>query len=185
MTPTFSASLFRCIIGLGNPGPSYQNTRHNIGFFILDFIAEKQNAAWSTERSVPLEWTIVHSADEARQKIILVKPLTYMNESGKVAFFVKKHVEKTEQIATVYDELESPFGNIKTSFATSHKGHNGVKSLIGHLGTNFWRIRVGISRPTSREAEEVSNYVLGKFSREEQSKLPEIGEHVASLLNLS
>jgi peptidyl-tRNA hydrolase, PTH1 family len=147
----------KAIIGLGNPGPRYYHTRHNIGFRILDALAEKHHLSWHTKG--PME---VAELSFNGKKILLVKPQTFMNDSGKVIPALLKQGIKPENILVVHDELEQPFGTIKTRVGGSAKGHNGLKSLIAACGDLFARIRFGISRPEVRE--EVANYVLEKFS---------------------
>lgn len=151
----------KAIIGLGNPGPRYQKTRHNIGFMVLDALAEYYQAIWHKKNELMLE-AVIKPADT---EILLIKPLTSMNLSGKVISYLQKQGIKAENILVVHDELELPFGTVKTKTGGSAKGHNGLKSIIEYTGPYFHRLRVGIGRPANRE--NVPDYVLSPFSRGE------------------
>lgn len=155
----------KAIVGLGNPGPTYTFTRHNIGFLILDALADYDQATWQKKQNMELCSIIMHD-----QKIVLIKPLTYMNNSGEVLGYLKKQGIEQENILVIHDELELPFGVLKFKFDGSAKGHNGLKSIIAHGGSNFLRLRFGIDRPVDRN--DVSDYVLGQF-REPQIVLDE------------
>ena len=160
----------KLIVGLGNPGPRYKDTRHNVGFMILDALAEKYNATpWKEsdktarcEISSPLPSGATHT-------ITLLKPLSGMNVSGVHIKPFLKHGIKTDQIAVCYDEMEKPFGKSMIRFAGSARGHNGVRSTIEQIGPNFWQLRFGIARPA--EKSQVADYVLSPFSAQEQQGL--------------
>jgi PTH1 family peptidyl-tRNA hydrolase len=147
----------KAIIGLGNPGSKYQYNRHNIGFRVLDMLADRYSGNWSTK-------------DEAQQaeirigenRIILIKPQTFMNSSGRVIPGLQKKGITAEHILVVHDELELPFGTVKLKQGGSAKGHNGLKSIIASCGPDFWRLRCGIARPADRD--NVPDYVLTNFS---------------------
>jgi PTH1 family peptidyl-tRNA hydrolase len=149
----------KIIIGLGNPGKQYERTRHNIGFLVLDALAEKHNASW--QKKVDREIAEIEMQGE---KIILVKPQTFMNNSGKVIPSLLKHGIKAENLLVVHDELEKPFGKIEFRTGGSHRGHNGLRSIIQFCGPDFMRLRFGIGRPENKEKDEVIHYVLGNFS---------------------
>ncbi|MBV8661418.1 MAG: aminoacyl-tRNA hydrolase [Candidatus Dependentiae bacterium] len=155
----------KAIIGLGNPGPTYSTTRHNIGFQVVDALADQNMGSWQSKQNMELCSINLHD-----HKILLVKPMTYMNDSGKVLGYLAKQGIHQENILVVHDELELPFGTIKLKFDGSAKGHNGLKSIMAHGGSNFLRLRFGIDRPTDRN--EVPDYVLAKF-RESQSLIHE------------
>ena len=144
------------IIGLGNPGSQYAKTRHNIGFRIVDALAQSHNAPWRKQEN--MEITTIPGNEK---EIILIKPLTFMNESGKVLPFLTKKGIKPENIIVVHDELELPFGSIKYKEGGSAKGHNGLKSIIATVGSEFKRLRFGIGRPD--DPKEVPDYVLHHF----------------------
>ena len=146
----------KAIIGLGNPGAKYAHNRHSIGFCVVDALAERFNGTWeSKSQMLAAEITINN------HKILLVKPQTFMNSSGKAIPFLQKQGIKAENMIVVHDELEKPFGSITLKHGGSHKGHNGLKSIISVCGLDFWRLRFGIGRPPTKE--EVPVYVLENF----------------------
>ena len=149
-------SDIKVIIGLGNPGPKYQYTRHNIGFRVLDALADTYHLFWQSKDNQ--EMAILTKGDK---RIILIKPQTFMNDSGKVIPALLKQGIKAENILVVHDELEQPFGAIKLRVGGSARGHNGLKSIIAACGDQFARLRFGIARPAIKE--DVPNYVLEKF----------------------
>ena len=155
----------KAIIGLGNPGPTYCKTRHNIGFLIVDQIAHQYEGHWQTKNNMEICSVVIND-----KKIVLVKPLTFMNNSGQVLSALTKSGIKQENILVVHDELELPFGVTKLKFDGSAKGHNGLKSIIAHGGANFLRLRFGIDRPANQQ--DVPDYVLAKF-REPQDQIDE------------
>lgn len=169
-------SLIKAIIGLGNPGKQFEKTRHNIGFRVLDILADEYNTSFKQIKNMELAEVVIND-----NKVLLIKPQTFMNNSGEIAPYLHKQGIKTEEILVVHDELELPFGTIKTKFEGSHKGHNGLRSIISHLGKNFWRLRFGISRPEDRNC--VSDYVLSEFSKAEQKELDHlINEAITAIL---
>ncbi|MCK5632934.1 aminoacyl-tRNA hydrolase, partial [bacterium] len=145
------------IIGLGNPGPKYSFNRHNIGFLIMDMLADKYIGAWQKKELMDL--VTIRIGDN---KVLLVKPQTFMNLSGKVIPFLQKQGIKAENILVVHDELEYPFGKIKIHAGGSARGHNGLRSIIEYCGKDFARLRFGIGRPERKEM--VGNYVLQNFT---------------------
>lgn len=147
----------KAIVGLGNPGPRFRNTRHNIGFAILDSLADQYHASWSNKDSMEITTVRIHD-----QKIILIKPQTFMNASGQVFPSLKKQGIQANEIIVIHDELDIPFGALKWRFGGSPRGHNGLKSIITYIGKEFLRFRFGIDRPEHKE--DVPDYVLQKFS---------------------
>jgi PTH1 family peptidyl-tRNA hydrolase len=165
----------KLIIGLGNPGQSFYYHRHSIGFRVLDALAEKYHAHWQERQN--MEMTQVPLGDS---NVYLVKPQTYMNNSGAVlSFFTKKGI-KAEDILVVHDELEIPFGKVTLKQGGSARGHNGLKSIISVIGDNFHRLRVGIGRPENRE--DVPDYVLSNFP-EGEPKVTEIIQKALDILS--
>ena len=157
------------IIGLGNPGSQFEKTRHNIGFRVLDQLVEQTNGSWSKQNN--LEQATV---ELNQQKILLIKPQTFMNNSGQVINYLTKRGIKLENILVVHDELELPFGVLKFKQGGSAKGHNGLKSIMSVLGDNFLRLRFGIDRPARSDSSmPVDKYVLNKFSVQEENSLAE------------
>lgn len=150
----------KAIVGLGNPGPQFHKTRHNAGFMIIDALAQSAGCTWHTK-------DLLHYADcQIKGKpVILVKPQTFMNDSGAAMAFLTKKGIKPEEILVIHDELEHPLGKLSTRHGGSARGHNGLKSIIQRIGENFHRLRVGIGRPL--EKHMVPTYVLEKFTPEE------------------
>ncbi|WP_070121569.1 aminoacyl-tRNA hydrolase [Bacillus marinisedimentorum] len=153
----------KLIIGLGNPGSKYEKTRHNVGFRVIDELSDRLN--------IPLDKQkfngIFGSGMIGSEKVFLLKPLTYMNLSGEsVRPLMDYYNIEVEEIAVIYDDLDLPAGKIRLRAKGSGGGHNGMKSIIQHLGTQeFNRIRIGIDRP--KNGMPIVNYVLGTFTEEE------------------
>jgi PTH1 family peptidyl-tRNA hydrolase len=166
------------IVGLGNPGKEYDGTRHNIGFACLDaFAATHEIPAW-TEKKDLKSLTTSHNLGGTR--VILVKPTTFMNLSGEavqaVAHFYKI---AASDMAVVHDELDIPFGQIRLRTGGSAAGHNGLKSVLQHFDEGFGRVRIGIGSETKMDAKD---FVLAKFSKEEQGQLKSLEKEVVSIL---
>lgn len=147
----------KVIIGLGNPGRQYQRNRHNIGFLVLDALVDSQGATWQTKG----EKEVAEIALGA-EKVVLVKPQTFMNSSGRVIPSLLKQGLKAENLLVVHDELEKAFGIVDVKNGGSHRGHNGLRSIIEFCGADFARLRCGIGRPEHKE--DVPGYVLSNFS---------------------
>lgn len=160
----------KCIVGLGNPGSKYEDTRHNIGFMAIDALSEQSGFA-VRKRKFNCLYEIGHIAGE---KVMLVKPQTFMNLSGEgVRPLIDFYKVDVANIAVIYDDLDLPVGKIRLRQKGGHGGHNGIRSLIDHLGTkNFKRIRLGIGRPEDRTP--VVNYVLQPFAKEETSAIDDV-----------
>lgn len=165
----------KLIIGLGNPGRKYQNTRHNIGWTILDIMAEKNK--WHKSSGHKLEYCKIELDD---QEVALIKPLTFMNNSGSaVSFAIKKHHLSLDDIIVIHDDLDIQLGEYKIQRDRSAAGHNGVKSIIEHLGSqNFTRIRVGIGKEDKGKQGPTERFVLKKFSLLEKMKLKSVKEQI-------
>lgn len=157
----------KVIIGLGNPGKKYEDTRHNVGFMTIDKISEKWNIPVGQQKFR----AIVGEGRINMQKVLLVKPQTYMNLSGEsVAEILKFYKLTHEDILVIFDDLDLPVGKLRLRAKGSAGGHNGIKSLIAHLGTQeFKRIKIGIDRP--EPGRSVSDYVLGGFSKADQGEI--------------
>jgi PTH1 family peptidyl-tRNA hydrolase len=160
------------LVGLGNPGPEYEGTRHNIGFAALDAFAKANGfPAWTAKKDLKCQLSLQMLADT---RVILVKPSTFMNLSGEaVRAVVDFYKLGNHQITAVYDEIDVTFGQIRLRIGGGSAGHNGVKSLIQHLGEDFGRIRVGIG-PKTPEQMETADFVLQKFSKDQQAHLKEL-----------
>lgn len=157
------------LVGLGNSGREYDGTRHNIGFACLDAFATANSfPAWTDKKDLKCQLSIKQLGDT---RIILVKPTTYMNLSGEavqaVASFYKLG---PSQITAVYDELDIDFGQIRLRVGGSAAGHNGVKSLIQHIGEDFGRVRIGIGPKTPPQIDS-ADFVLQRFNSEQQAHL--------------
>ncbi len=158
----------RLVVGLGNPGPEYDGTRHNIGFDLVDLLAASRELKWTRERKFRSK--IASSGSS----LILSKPLTFMNLSGNaVARLTKFYKLKPDQILVVYDDVDLPIGKMRFRASGSAGGHNGIKSIIEYLGTNeFPRLKLGIG--AAERAGGMVDHVLGKFSAEESRELEKV-----------
>ena len=152
------------IVGLGNPGREYERTRHNAGFRWVDAIAARKKAAWKKESKFS-GW--VTRVNEGGADFWMLKPATYMNESGRsVAAFLRFYRIEPASMLVVHDELDLPPGAVKLKSGGGAGGHNGLTDIIEHLGTkDFWRLRVGIGHPGHKDL--VADYVLHDARREE------------------
>lgn len=158
---TIQANSIAAIIGLGNPGSKYHFNRHNIGFRVLDAIAQAYAGQWKEKGDMEVADVVINGA-----KVVLIKPLTFMNNSGKVISYLTKQGITADTILVVHDELELPFGQLKFKVGGSHKGHNGLRSIIGACGDGFARLRFGIGRPENKE--QVPDYVLHNFKESKE-----------------
>ncbi len=159
------------IVGLGNPEAKYEQTRHNIGFEAVDTLAQRWQLSWQENRRFQGLFT---SGMVLGKKIFLLKPLTYMNRSGQsVRGVLDWYKLAPESVLVIYDDMDLPVGRLRIRLSGSAGGHNGMKSIISHLGTqNFPRLRIGIGK-SSAEKGSVS-HVLGKFSPQERLYLGEV-----------
>ena len=163
----------KMIVGLGNPGDEYKNTRHNIGFMVIDDYVRKNDINDFHEKFNGLATKM----NKDGEVVILLKPLSYMNLSGTV---IRKYADyfkiKPEDILVIHDDLDMPIGKIKVKFKGSSGGHNGIKNIIENLHTEiFPRFKVGIMTQNEKRSNiEEKNYVLGKFSDNELKIFDEI-----------
>lgn len=160
------------VVGLGNPGPKYANTRHNVGFMVLDRVADALKAGPYREKFSGV-FTRVNTPD-----VVLLKPMTFMNLSGESVQAAMKFFKlETKDILVVYDELDLAFGDCRLKLGGGAAGHNGIKSMIQHCGGDgFGRLRVGIGKPRHGDA---SPHVLGEFSASERAELGDVLSHAA------
>lgn len=165
MNEVYDKDQIRAIIGLGNPGAKYYKTRHSIGFRVLDELARVNGSSWQENNNM----MYASISGLAAQAVYLIKPQTFMNTSGEVMPWLNKKGIKGNQIIVVHDELEKSFGVNSIKFSGSAKGHNGLRSIIGMIGQDFWRLRFGIGRPQAEIS--VSDYVLNPFSQTEEQQL--------------
>lgn len=168
----------KLIVGLGNPGREYDDTRHNVGFQFLDNFANYLNETNYKEKFNGLYIKTNHKGED----LILLKPMSYMNLSGEVVIkFVNYFKIKSEDVIVIHDDLDMPVGKIKLKENGSSGGHNGIKNIIQNLSTeNFKRIKIGISKDNNIETKD---YVLGKFSLEDKEKLKKLNEIFIPLLD--
>ena len=168
-------------VGLGNPGEKHKNNRHNVGFMALDCLSSFHK--FGRSRTKFLGRTAMGSLDE--RMLISFKPQTFMNESGRAvreaSIFYKIGPER---IIVFHDELDLPFGQVRVKKGGGHAGHNGLKSIDENIGTDYFRIRIGISHPG--EKEKVTGHVLGDLSKEDaetlQKILTSIAENISTLI---
>ncbi|MFY4777230.1 aminoacyl-tRNA hydrolase [Metabacillus sp. RGM 3146] len=157
----------KMIVGLGNPGKQYERTRHNAGFLVIDELSDRLG--------IPLDKSkfngVYGMGFAGGEKVLLVKPLTYMNLSGEcIRPLMDFYDLQDEDLVVIYDDLDLPAGKIRLRTKGSAGGHNGIKSTILHLGTQvFNRIRIGIDRPPA--GMKVPDYVLGRFTPDEQQPI--------------
>jgi len=175
--------MIKLIIGIGNPDEQYQNTRHNVGFMMLDYIAKK-NDFDDFEFNKSLNASISKGKLEGKT-VILAKPHTYVNKSGEAAKKLIGNLKfKIENLIVIQDDLDIPFGNTKISFEKNSGGHRGIESIMKSLKTKkFYRLRIGLAttglkkarqQTDKRRDEFVMKFVLSKFSPSEQEQLKKI-----------
>lgn len=155
----------KLVVGLGNPGKEYQQTRHNLGFMVLDLFAE-QNKINITKNKFE---SLLGEDQINNDKILFIKPQTFMNLSGQAVAAVKNfyHIE-LDKILVIHDDIDLEPGKIRLRTSGSSGGHNGIKSIISALGTeNFPRIKIGVGKPLIKE--RIHDYVLEKFTAEEKT----------------
>ena len=173
----------RLFIGIGNPDTEYQNTRHNVGFMLVEYIAKKEGFN-DFELNKKLS-ALVSKGKMDKTVVILAKPLSYVNKTGEVAIKLKNFYKlKPADIILVHDDLDIPFGNTKLSFGKNSGGHKGVESVMKALKTkDFYRLRVGTAKRALDKAREQSDkkrdefvmkFVLSKFTPSEQDELKKI-----------
>ena len=166
------------IVGLGNPGKEYENTRHNIGFEVIDYIANKYNIEINRVKFKG----IYGEGFIENKKVILLKPTTYMNLSGESIREVINFYKLTEEdVIVLYDDISLEIGRLRIREKGSAGGHNGIKSIIANLSTDvFSRIKIGVGQPKG----DLVSHVLGKFSKEEQEILKESMEAASTAVEI-
>jgi PTH1 family peptidyl-tRNA hydrolase len=167
----------RLIAGLGNPGPDYAGTRHNIGFVLAERLAAGWKAAWKMERKFRARLATV---ERAGQRVILCQPQTFMNESGEAVGALARFYQLTpERILVVVDDADLPLGQIRLRPEGSSGGHHGLESIEQQLGSRAYpRLRLGIGR-RAEDDREITDYVLGRFSAAERLVITEVVERAA------
>jgi peptidyl-tRNA hydrolase, PTH1 family len=156
------------VAGLGNPGPAYAGNRHNVGFMVADMLAARAGTRFKSGkfRAMAAEGRL------AGFSVIIIKPLTFMNESGVAVGGTSGYYRLgADRIVVIHDELDLPFGTIRLKLGGGNNGHNGLRSVTAHLGTgDYYRVRIGIGRPPGRM--DPAAYVLRDFSAAEREELP-------------
>ncbi len=166
------------LVGLGNKGKQYQGTRHNIGFACVEALTQKLDLpAWIEKKDLKCLHT---SGVVGNTRVIVIKPTTFMNLSGEavqsVATFYKI---QNDSIVVVHDELDIPFGQIRTRKGGADAGNNGIKSIIQHIGEDFGRVRIGIKAVTPMDSKD---FVLAKFDEKQQKQLPNLIKETTAIL---
>lgn len=158
------------VVGLGNPGRSYSRTRHNIGFLVVDELASRYGGDWRTKKKTEAAPVSIGAANAT-----LLKPTTYMNNSGVVL-----PGYKLEQLIAIHDDLDLPAGDVRVKVGGGHGGHNGLRSIFEHLGKDFVRVRVGIGRPPVGVAPV--DYVLGRMDSAVRDAVPRAADAVEAVI---
>lgn len=185
----------KLIVGLGNPGEKYENTRHNLGFQAIDHLLKDTHSAkaavWTKNSKLKSE---LASIDYEAEKVILAKPQTYMNNSGMaVSLLLNYYKIDPSDLWVVYDELDLPVGVMKIRFGGAAAGHHGVESVMEKVGTDkFWRFRLGIGASHDKEhpigrqnIKKAKEFVLGGFDSSDKGKIRELIKHASKALQMA
>lgn len=157
------------IVGLGNPGPEYLLTRHNVGFWFVDLLARAQGAEFSRNKKLLGETAEVTIAGS---RVRLLKPATFMNRSGQsVGAAVSFYKLAPEHVLVAYDEIDLPPGRARLKHGGGHAGHKGIGSIASHVGPDFWRLRLGVGHPGPGRRDEVVDHVLKRASADEEQQI--------------
>lgn len=169
------------IVGLGNPGAEYDGTRHNIGFACLDAFATANSFdTWINKKDLKCH---ISSAMLGDTKAYAIKPTTFMNLSGEAVRAVMQFYKiPAEKIVVVHDELDIPFGQVRMRIGGGSAGHNGLKSIIQHVGEGVGRVRVGVG-PKEPEQIDSADFVLGRFSKDQQAHIGELTRETSAILS--
>jgi PTH1 family peptidyl-tRNA hydrolase len=180
--PLYSVGLNKTVllVGLGNPGKDYNLTRHNIGFACLDHFASQNDfPQWVNKKDLKAELSLFNLGDT---RVILAKPTTFMNNSGEAVQAIQHYYKLTaSSTVVVHDEIDIPFGQIRLRVGGGSAGHNGIKSLIEQGNEAAGRVRIGIANDFSGQADS-ADFVLGKFTADEQKNLPALCQEVNAIL---
>ncbi|WP_297666092.1 aminoacyl-tRNA hydrolase [uncultured Streptococcus sp.] len=172
--------MTKLIVGLGNPGDKYFETKHNVGFMLVDKMCKELNLKFTADKIFQAE---IASTFLNGEKVYFVKPTTFMNESGKAVHALLTYYGlDIDDLLVIYDDLDMEVGKIRLRTKGSAGGHNGIKSIIKHIGTQeFKRVKIGIGRPKNNMS--VINHVLGKFDQEDYISILNTLEKVDSAVN--
>jgi peptidyl-tRNA hydrolase, PTH1 family len=174
--------FMKWFVGLGNPGGEYASTRHNVGFMALDYFAEQTGISFKLSSKCR---GLIGEGNVKGAKVILLKPQTYMNLSGEsMRAFMDFYKVELKDMVVVYDDLDTFFGQVRLRYQGSAGGHNGIKSIIQHAGTQtFNRIRMGVSRP--KPGYDIADYVLSSFTKDEAKQLKPFVELCSEVMHYS
>ncbi|MFI5719643.1 aminoacyl-tRNA hydrolase [Nocardia sp. NPDC051750] len=169
------------VVGLGNPGPDYERTRHNVGFLVADSLAERVGGRFTVHKKSGAD--LLQARLDGRQ-VLIAKPRSYMNLSGRpVAALARFFSVPPTEVIVVHDELDLPFGEIRLKRGGGEGGHNGLRSVSGALTTkDYLRTRIGIGRPPGRQ--DPADYVLKPFGSAERKEIPVVVEQAADAVEL-
>jgi PTH1 family peptidyl-tRNA hydrolase len=178
---TTGATKTVLLAGLGNPGKEYTGTRHNIGFVAADELASYLNlGSWTLKKDLKCELATGVVGDT---RVLVIKPTTFMNLSGEaVQAVIQFYKLDVASVLVIHDELDIDFGKIRTSVGGSAAGHNGIKSLIEHIGEDFGRVRIGVG-PKKPAQMDSADFVLGKFTAPQQKELPDLLKETVSIVS--
>jgi PTH1 family peptidyl-tRNA hydrolase len=167
------------VVGLGNPDKEYQATRHNVGFMAADEIFRRHSFSDFKKKAQGL----VAQGEIANEKILLAKPMTYMNLSGNcVAELVNFYKIPLKNVIVIHDDMDLAVGQVKAKCGGGAAGHNGLKSIDSHIGNAYNRIRIGVGRP--QQKEQVVDWVLSKFNKEDQTKIEKMLDLIAENIDI-
>lgn len=177
---TLSSQKTIVIIGLGNPSPEYDGTRHNIGFTCVNAYAQDNDfQPWVNKKDLKC---LLAQKTLGQTRVLLVKPTTFMNNSGEAAQAVCSFFKiGTSDVIAIHDELDIIFGQIRCRIGGGAAGHNGIKSITQQIGEDYGRVRIGIG-PKEPEQMDSADYVLARFSSEQQSNMKSLNREVAAIL---
>ncbi len=168
----------KLIVGLGNIGSQYAQTRHNLGFMVVDELAQRSDLSFKEEKKLH---ALVAKGELAGETVLLAKPTTMMNLSGGAMANLMHYYKLTpSDVWVVHDELDLEFGKLRVRGQGTSAGHNGIESIIAAIGDGFVRWRLGIGRPTNQMASR--DYVLQPFNKDEPQQIPQIVDKTASLI---
>jgi peptidyl-tRNA hydrolase, PTH1 family len=170
MTDTFSVGEHATflVVGLGNPGKDFEKNRHNVGYLMLDKLAEKYDSNWTKDSKKKVE---ISQYDNGMSKIILIKPTTFMNLSGEAVQAVQNYYKiPTENVIVVSDDIDLDYGKIRIRKGGGSGGHNGLSDVTNKIGDDYWRIRIGCKNEL-RDRIDAADFVLSNFTKEEQEEL--------------
>jgi peptidyl-tRNA hydrolase, PTH1 family len=186
----------KLVVGLGNPGKQYEKTRHNVGFMVLeqffkDFSPERETVWHDSEKFksdiAEITWERQNGSSPTNEKVILVKPKTFMNNSGMAVKLVADFYKvPSEDIWILHDDVDFPVGSMRIRLGGASAGHRGIMSIIDTIGTDqFWRFRLGIGRPGEANHSGVEHYVLDTLSGQDHAKVRELLKHASKAIMMA